>query len=106
MLYTILKPIMKMALRLYFSRIELNGLEGIDNGKPTIILANHTASFLDAIILACFVKRRIHFFTRGDVFKQKSADTILRSLGLLPVYRLSEGRDKLHLNDSSNNEAL
>jgi 1-acyl-sn-glycerol-3-phosphate acyltransferase len=106
MLYTILKPVMKAALRLYFSRIQLSGLEGIDNGKPTIILANHTASFLDAIILACFVKRRIHFFARGDVFTHRSADRVLRAIGLLPVYRLSEGREKLHLNDTSNTEAL
>lgn len=106
MLYALLKPLVTVALRLYFRRIKCNGLENIDNNRPTLILANHTASFMDAILVACFVKRRIHFFARGDVFGNRMADKILRSIGLLPVYRLSEGRDKLHLNDSSNDEAL
>ncbi len=106
MLYWLLKPTVKVALRLWFRRIHCDGLKAIDNSRPTLILANHTASFMDAILVACFVKRRIHFFARGDVFGKPWADKILRSIGLLPVYRLSEGRDKLHLNDSSNDEAL
>src|ERR1044071_7030471 len=105
MIYAILKPIVTLALRLYFRHVNRNGFEHIDNDRPTLILANHTASFMDAILVACFVRRRIHFFARGDVFGNKWADRILRSMGLLPVYRLSEGRDKLHLNDSSNDEA-
>lgn len=106
MLYAILKPIVRTALQLYFRRINIRGLKNIDNAGPTLILANHTASFMDAILVACFVRRRIHFFARGDVFGKPWADRILRSMGLLPVYRLSEGRDKLHLNDTSNDEAL
>ncbi len=106
MLYAILKPVMKAALRLYFGRIVTNGLEQIDNGRPTLVLANHTASFMDALITACFVKRRIHFFTRGDVFRHPVANKLMRSLGMLPVYRFSDGKDKLQLNDSSNEEAL
>ena len=106
MLYNVFKPLMKAAFHLYFGRIEVSGLEHIDNGKPTLILANHTASFMDAMITACFVERRIYFFTRGDVFRNPMVDKILRSLGMLPVYRMSDGRDKLQLNDSSNDEAL
>ena len=106
MLYFLLKPIVKTALRLYFGRIVTHGLEHIDNEQPTIILANHTASFMDALIAACFIRRRIHFFTRGDVFRYPLLNKIMRSLGMLPIYRFSEGRDKFHLNDQSNEEAL
>jgi 1-acyl-sn-glycerol-3-phosphate acyltransferase len=106
MLYAILKPIVRAALRIYFGSINKNNLAGIDNGRPTLILANHTASFMDAILVACFVRRRIYFFARGDVFGSRWADKLLRAIGLLPVYRISEGRDKLHLNDSSNETAL
>lgn len=106
MLYEFLKPTVKVALSLYFRHVNRIGLEHIDNGRPTLILANHTASFMDAILVACFVKRRIHFFARGDVFEKPRMDRLLRSIGLLPIYRLSEGKDKMHLNDSSNEEAL
>jgi len=106
MLYQILKPIMKAALRLYYGRIVTQNLAVIDNGQPTIILANHTASFMDALVTACFIKRKICFFTRGDVFGNRFVSWILHSLGMLPVYRLREGREKLALNDHSNEEAL
>jgi 1-acyl-sn-glycerol-3-phosphate acyltransferase len=105
MIYQLLKPLVKTALRLYFREINVRGMEAIDNGGPTLILANHTASFMDALITACFVRRRIHFFARGDVFANPIADKVLRSIGLMPVYRLSEGRDKLPENDRSNEEA-
>jgi 1-acyl-sn-glycerol-3-phosphate acyltransferase len=106
MLYEILKPTVKAALRLYFRHVNRQGLDHIDNGRPTLILANHTASFMDAILVACFVRRRIHFFARGDVFREGWVDKLLRSIGLLPIYRLSEGKDKMRLNDGSNEEAL
>lgn len=105
MLYYLFKPLVTTALRLYFRRIHIRGMEGIDNGAPTLILANHTASFMDALITACYVKRRIHFFARGDVFANPLADRFLRSIGLMPVYRLSEGRHMLPENDRSNEEA-
>lgn len=105
MIYYLLKPLVRTALKLYFRRIEIRGLEAADNSAPTLILANHTASFMDALITACFVKRRIYFFARGDVFANKLADKVLRSIGLMPVFRLSEGRHLLTENDRSNEEA-
>lgn len=106
MLYLVLKPLMKAALRLYFRRIVPRDLAHIDNGRATIILANHTASFMDAVITACFVKRRIHFFTRGDIFSNSGAALIMRSLGMLPIYRMMDGKEMLQRNERSNNEAL
>jgi len=97
---------MKLALYLYFRRIVRSGLTQIDNGRPTLILANHTNTFMDAIVMGMVLQRRIYFFTRGDMFRNKWADKILRSIGLLPVYRLSEGKENLYRNDTSNEEAM
>lgn len=97
---------MKLAMGLYFRRIVCNGLEEREKGKPVLILANHTNGFLDALVVGAVAKRKPYFFTRGDAFKKKWADRFLRSIGLLPVYRLSEGKDNLQHNDSTNEEAL
>lgn len=69
-----------------------------DNG-PLLIAANHPNSFLDAIIIACFLQRPIHFLARSDVFKSKWSNYILRRLNLLPIYRLQEGKDRLKDNE-------
>lgn len=106
MLYPILKILMKTAMRLYFRRTDLSGLKYTDNSHPALILANHTNGFMDAMVIGAVLKRKIHFFTRGDVFRHKWADKLLRSIGMLPVYRLKDGKDSLQLNEASNQAAL
>ncbi|MBS1644923.1 MAG: 1-acyl-sn-glycerol-3-phosphate acyltransferase [Bacteroidetes bacterium] len=96
---------MKLGFRLWFRRITCCGMEQIDNGGATIILANHTASFMDAMLVACFVRRKVHFFTRGDVFGNPYANRLMRHLGMLPIYRMVDGKDMLQHNESSNSEA-
>ena len=65
---------------------------------PVLITANHPNSFLDAIIIAAVFKRPIHFLARGDAFNKPWHSTLLRTLHMFPVYRLSEGKENLGLN--------
>lgn len=106
MFYHLVKALMTLSLRLYFGRIRVQGMELIDREGPVIILANHTNSFMDAMITGICLKRRIHFFVRGDVFGHRLAGRLFRQLGMMPVYRLKEGKENLGLNDTSNQEAL
>lgn len=106
MFYRLLKPTMRLAIWLYFGKVRREGLEHVDNGRPSLIIANHTASFMDAMITAVYVKRRIWFFTRGDVFRYRWIAWMMRGLGMLPVYRMRDGKDRLQENEASNSEAL
>ncbi len=65
---------------------------------PLLIAANHPNSFLDAVILATHFKRPITSLVRGDVYKGRIIIRILRSLRMLPVYRISEGSENLGQN--------
>jgi hypothetical protein len=62
-------------------------------------VANHPNSFLDAIIIGAFFKKRVHFLARGDAFHKPWHAKLLRALSMIPVYRLSEGKENLHLNE-------
>lgn len=68
---------------------------------PILITANHPDSFLDAIIIAAYFKRPIHFLARGDAFNKPWHSVLLRTLHLFPVYRLSEGKENLGLNTAA-----
>ena len=65
---------------------------------PLLIACNHPNSFLDAIILATLFDKPIISLARGDAFKNKFIFKLLRSLNILPVYRLSEGAENLNTN--------
>ena len=69
-----------------------------------LIACNHPNSFLDAIILCSLFKRPIHSLARGDVFKSKFNNVLLRSLNMLPVYRASEGVENMDHNYTSFND--
>ena len=63
------------------------------------MIANHPNSFLDAIIIAAHFKEPIHFLARGDAFRKPWHNRLLRLLHMIPIYRISEGKENLHKNE-------
>ncbi len=95
MLFGILKIPAKLALRIYCRSIKINRKDLLDSEGPLLIAANHPNSFLDAIIIASLFKRPVYSLARGDAFVSNSTNFLLRSLKMLPVYRISEGAENL-----------
>lgn len=68
---------------------------------PMILGVNHPNSFLDAVIIGAIMDHRVHFITRGGVFKHPIVRRILRSINMIPIYRMSDGKDQLANNDAT-----
>lgn len=66
---------------------------------PILLIANHPNSFLDAIIIAAHFREPVYFLARGDAFHKPWHRFLLNLLHMVPIYRLSEGRGNLHLNE-------
>jgi 1-acyl-sn-glycerol-3-phosphate acyltransferase len=101
LLYHIVKPIIRLALLLFCRKIYINRHDYFNMKGPLILAVNHPNSFLDAVLAGVFFKQPVHFLARGDAFKKSWALKILASLKCIPVYRLREGREYLHLNDDT-----
>jgi glycerol-3-phosphate O-acyltransferase/dihydroxyacetone phosphate acyltransferase len=91
LLYAFIRPFARIGLKLFFKKVYLSNIENIPSDKPVIIAANHPTAFLEPCILACFLDRPLFFLVRGDFFKKKFYATLLRSLQMLPVYRMKDG---------------
>ena len=91
--------------RIFYRDTYVLGQENIPcDGTPVIIASNHQNSFNDALgILMAFRYRKVHFIVRADVFALSPlADRFLRSLGLLPAFRMAyEGEDALKDNEAT-----
>ena len=96
---TILKLFIKAALWLFCAEINTKNKYLLNTRGPLLIIANHPNSFLDAIIIGSRYNRRIHFLARGDVFTKRHHRFLLKLLNMIPVYRLREGKEFLHLNE-------
>ncbi len=98
MLYTLLKFFAKIAFYFYCRKIIINNKGFLQRDGPLLIAANHPNSFLDGIILSTLFKQPIYSLARGDVFVNNFYNKLLRSLNMLPVYRISEGAENLEHN--------
>lgn len=98
MLYRLLKIYVRVAIRLYCHPIYVDRRSALKTRGPLLIAANHPNSFLDAIILDILFDMPITSLARGDAFKNKRVFKILRSLKMLPVYRIREGAENLNTN--------
>lgn len=101
MLYSIAKVIMWTTLHLYFRRIVFQHRRSIPDGEPVILIANHAASFLDAMLLAVLMKRPVHFFARSDIFRKPMANRILRTFRMIPIYNVEHGKSDLVRNEET-----
>ncbi|GAB5564976.1 MAG: hypothetical protein Wins2KO_20390 [Winogradskyella sp.] len=97
-LHTI-RAYVRLGLFFYFKSIQVNGLKNIPNNKPIIILCNHQNALLDALIIAAKTHRFSYFLTRASVFKKKNIAKLLRSLQMLPVFRIRDGWSTISKNE-------
>ena len=68
MLYRILKPILKLAVRVYFKRIRISNIESASTDRPIIFAPNHHSAFMDPVVLAAYISKPLYFLARGEMF--------------------------------------
>ena len=91
MLYRFAWALMWVTFKIFFRRIDIIGLEKLQKKNPSILIANHPASFLDAMVLAVFLRRSLYFYVRGDIFTHPIAYRILTILHMIPIYSREHG---------------
>ena len=101
MLYRFGWTIMWVTFRIFFRKIDVLGAEKLQHGKPAILIANHPASFLDAMVLAVFLGRPIHFYVRGDIFSHPLVYRILTRLHMIPIFSREHGIGNLAKNKTT-----
>lgn len=91
----LIKLYARLCLQLYCRKIVVNKQDYLHASGPILFAANHPNSFLDGIILTTILKEPVYSLARGDAFKKRKVEKLLRWLRLLPVYRTSEGVENL-----------
>lgn len=65
---------------------------------PVLLVANHPNSFMDALLIGAYLKRPMHFLARGDAFNNPLLAKLFKAYNMLPVYRISEGKENIEKN--------
>lgn len=106
LLYRFLKIYVRLAIRLFCHSIAIDKRALLQSRGPLLIASNHPNSFLDAIIFDILFDIPITSLARGDAFKNKRIFRVLRSLKMLPVYRIREGAENLNTNYDTFNSCI
>lgn len=105
MIYKLFRLWANIAIRVFYGKIEVSGIENIPKDVPILIASNHPNGFLEPIIMACLFPRPLHFMVRGDVFRKKWLKPILVNTNQIPIFRFKDGFSQLRKNDSNLQEA-
>jgi 1-acyl-sn-glycerol-3-phosphate acyltransferase len=98
-MYLLVKILTHFTIWLLCKRFSIynKSVTGIET--PLVLGCHHPNSFLDAVLIGAQMKKRVHFLTRSDVFQNKWAAMFMRSVNMIPIYRIRDGKDNLSKND-------
>lgn len=87
MLYSFLKILMQITVRVFFRSITIRNKEMIPDKGPLMVLVNHPSTFMDPIVVATMLNRKVFFLGKGVLFKSKIAKWLLPKFNVIPIYR-------------------
>lgn len=92
MRYRIAQFIIGLALRIYYRRIDIRGLENLNTKGPSVIIANHPNTLIDALLIAYISKQKIFFLAKATLFNSKWRMKFLQRLHMIPINRPGENQ--------------
>src|SRR5438445_12161186 len=94
----IIVAVLKLALRIYFRRIEVVGLDNIPRDTAVIFVLNHPNALVDPVFLLCLAPRRVSFVAKAPLFRIPVIGYFVRALDSLPAYRRQDEGDDVARN--------
>jgi 1-acyl-sn-glycerol-3-phosphate acyltransferase len=90
----IIVALLRLAMRVYFRRVEVVGLEHVPPTSPVIFVLNHPNALVDPAFLLSLAPRRVSFLAKSPLFRMPVLGYFVRAMDSLPVYRRQdEGED-------------
>ena len=94
MIRRVIVAVVRLALRIYFQRIEVTGVEHVPLNTPVIFVLNHPNALVDPVFLLCLAPRPVSFLAKAPLFRMPIIGYLVKALDSLPVYRRQdEGQD-------------
>ena len=88
---TWLKKIFQAGLRLAYGGVDVQGMNNVPPDGPLIVASNHR-SYLDPMILASFLPRRVYHMAKRELFRNSLFAKLITYYGAFPVDREGTAR--------------
>ncbi|WP_460617757.1 lysophospholipid acyltransferase family protein [Hymenobacter ruber] len=106
--YTVMKPLVQVALRVFFRRIEVRHPERLHLPGPLLLAGNHPNTLMDPLLAAVNRRQPIAFLAKSTFFVNPILRAIMESGNSIPIYRAQDvgnGGPVTHEQRAAQNEA-
>src|SRR3990172_2809288 len=94
MIRRIIVALLRLAMRVYFRRVEVGGSEHVPLKSPAIFVLNHPNALVDPAVLLCLAPRCVSVLAKAPLVRVPLLGFFVRVMDSLPVYRRQdEGED-------------
>ncbi|MDP3314226.1 1-acyl-sn-glycerol-3-phosphate acyltransferase [Lutibacter sp.] len=90
-LYILFRFYIKIVLFFFHKKIIVFGTQNIPDKGPVLFIANHQNALIDALLIPTTISCEIYFLSRASAFRNKWVSAFLKSLNMIPVFRLRDG---------------
>jgi glycerol-3-phosphate O-acyltransferase/dihydroxyacetone phosphate acyltransferase len=101
MLYSLLRILMRITSSIFFKSITIRNKELVPESGPLMVLANHPSTFMDPIVIATILNRKVYFLAKGELFKSKFTKWLLPKFNMIPVYRKQDDPSLMNKNEKT-----
>ncbi|RIA09268.1 1-acyl-sn-glycerol-3-phosphate acyltransferase [Flavobacteriaceae bacterium MAR_2010_72] len=95
----IVRAYINLGLFFYYKKLTIVYKERLPKHGAVLFVGNHQNALMDALLIATKSGRFCYFLTRANVFKTPWVAAFLKSLRMLPVYRMRDGWNELSKNE-------
>ena len=88
--YTVMKPLVQVALRVFFRRIEVRHPERLHLPGPLLLAGNHPNTLMDPLLAAVNRRQPIAFLAKSTFFVNPLVRAIMQSGNSIPIYRAQD----------------
>ncbi|MBN8696316.1 MAG: 1-acyl-sn-glycerol-3-phosphate acyltransferase [Bacteroidetes bacterium] len=106
MLYNLLKFLMRITTKIFFRSITIRNKEIVPSQGPLMVLANHPSTFMDPIVVATILNRKVYFLAKGELFKTAFTRWLLPKFNMIPVYRKQDDPSLMNKNEETFNKCF
>ncbi|QJX46731.1 hypothetical protein HMJ29_07175 [Hymenobacter taeanensis] len=85
--YTVMKPLVQVALRVFFRQLEVRHPERLQMRGPLLITSNHPNTLMDPLVAAINRRQPVAFLAKSTFFKNPILRAIMESGNSIPIYR-------------------
>ncbi|MFD2719043.1 lysophospholipid acyltransferase family protein [Hymenobacter monticola] len=85
--YTVMKPLVQVALRVFFRRMEVRHRERLNLPGPLLFAGNHPNTLMDPLLTAIHTRQPVAFLAKSTFFVNPIVRAIMQSGNSIPIYR-------------------